>query len=164
MLRFEWDDRKAAANAKKHGVSFEEAKSVFVDERAKLIDDPDHSEDEDRFVLLGLSSALRLLLVCHCYRSESKVIRIFSARKATAKESESYPYRCHMRKEYDFSAARKNPYATQLKKQITIRLDQESITYFKAISEEVGIPYQSLINLYLRDCAASRRKLELGWK
>jgi uncharacterized protein (DUF4415 family) len=69
-----------------------------------------------------------------------------------------------MRKEYDFSAARKNPYAAQLKKQITIRLDQDSITYFKAISEEVGIPYQSLINLYLRDCAASRRKLDLGWK
>lgn len=90
-LQFEWDDRKAAANAKKHGVSFDEAKSVFVDERAKLIDDPDHSEDEDRFVLLGLSSALRLLLVCHCYRSESNVIRIISARKATAKESKSYP-------------------------------------------------------------------------
>lgn len=90
-LHFEWDDRKAAANAKQHGVSFDEAKSVFVDERAKLIDDPDHSEDEDRFVLLGLSSALRLLLVCHCYRSESNVIRIISARKATAKESKSYP-------------------------------------------------------------------------
>lgn len=90
-LRFEWDDRKAAVNVKKHGVSFEEAKSVFVDEHAKLIDDPDHSEGEDRFVLLGLSSALRLLLVCHCYRSESNVIRIISARKATAKESESYP-------------------------------------------------------------------------
>jgi uncharacterized DUF497 family protein len=90
-LHFEWDVRKAAANAKKHGVSFDEAKSVFVDERAKLIDDPDHSEDEDRFVLLGLSSALRLLLVCHCYRSESNVIRIISARKATAKESKSYP-------------------------------------------------------------------------
>ena len=72
-------------------MSFEEAKSVFVDERAKLIDDPDHSEDEDRFVLLGLSSALRLLLVCHCYRSEGNVIRITSARKATAKESRSYP-------------------------------------------------------------------------
>jgi uncharacterized protein (DUF4415 family) len=69
-----------------------------------------------------------------------------------------------MRKEYDFSAARKNPYATQLKKQITIRLDEESITYFKAISEDVGVPYQSLINLYLRDCAASRRKLNLNWK
>lgn len=69
-----------------------------------------------------------------------------------------------MRKEYDFSAARKNPYAAQLKKQITIRLDEESITYFKGISEDVGIPYQSLINLYLRDCAASHRKLNLNWK
>ena len=61
ILSFEWDDRKAVANAKKHGVSFDEAKSVFVDEQAKLIGDPDHSEDEDRFVLLGLSSVLRLL-------------------------------------------------------------------------------------------------------
>lgn len=69
-----------------------------------------------------------------------------------------------MRKEYDFSAARKNPYVAQLKKQITIRLDEESITYFKAISEEVGVPYQSLINLYLRDCAKSQRKLNLNWK
>jgi predicted DNA binding CopG/RHH family protein len=68
-----------------------------------------------------------------------------------------------MRNEYDFSAAKKNPYAAQLKKQITIRLDEESITYFKAISEEVGIPYQSLINLYLRDCAATHRKLNLNW-
>ena len=90
-LDFEWDDRKASANAKKHGVSFEEARSVFVDEQAKLIDDPDHSEDEERFVLLGLSSALRLLLVCHCYRSRGNVIRIISARKATARESTFYP-------------------------------------------------------------------------
>ena len=90
-LRFEWDDRKSARNATKHGVSFDEAKSVFVDENAKLIDDPDHSEDEDRFVLLGLSYALRLLLVCHCYRDEGNVIRIISARKASAKESKSYP-------------------------------------------------------------------------
>ena len=90
-LRFEWEDKKAVANFKKHGVRFEEAKSVFVDERAKLIDDPDHSEDEDRFVLLGISSALRLLLVCHCYRSEGNVIRIISARKAIAREFKSYP-------------------------------------------------------------------------
>jgi predicted DNA binding CopG/RHH family protein len=69
-----------------------------------------------------------------------------------------------MRKEYDFSKSRKNPYAAQLKKQITIRLDEESISYFKAISEKVGIPYQSLINLYLRDCAASNRKPNLSWK
>lgn len=90
-LRFEWDEQKAIANAKKHGVSFDEARSVFVDERAKLIDDPDHSEDEDRFILLGLSSALRMLIVCHCYRSEGNVIRIISARKATTKESKFYP-------------------------------------------------------------------------
>jgi uncharacterized protein (DUF4415 family) len=69
-----------------------------------------------------------------------------------------------MRKEYDFSKSKKNPYAAQLKKQITIRLDEDSISYFKAVSEEVGIPYQSLINLYLRDCAASHRKLSLNWK
>jgi predicted DNA binding CopG/RHH family protein len=69
-----------------------------------------------------------------------------------------------MRKEYDFSEARKNPYAARLKKQITIRLDEQSISYFKAISQELGIPYQSLINLYLRDCAASNRKLNLNWK
>ena len=93
-LRFEWDERKAAVNVKKHGVSFDEAKSVFVDERAKLIADPDHNEDEDRFVLLGLSSVLRLLLVCHCYREEGKkgnVIRIISARKASPHEFKSYP-------------------------------------------------------------------------
>lgn len=69
-----------------------------------------------------------------------------------------------MRKEYDFSNAKKNPYASQLKKQVTIRLDEESIDYFKSLSLKVGIPYQSLINLYLRDCAASQRKLNLNWK
>jgi len=69
-----------------------------------------------------------------------------------------------MLKEYDFSKARKNPYASMMKKPITIRLDEASISYFKAISEDVGIPYQSLINLYLRECAASQRKLELAWK
>jgi predicted DNA binding CopG/RHH family protein len=68
-----------------------------------------------------------------------------------------------MRKEYDFSKARKNPYASQLKKQITIRLDEDSIAYFKQVSEQVGIPYQSLINLYLRDCASSNRKLSIKW-
>ena len=69
-----------------------------------------------------------------------------------------------MRKEYDFSKAKKNPYASQLKKQITIRLDEDAIDYFKAVSEKVGIPYQSLINLYLRDCAATNKQLNLSWK
>ena len=68
-----------------------------------------------------------------------------------------------MRNEYDFTSVKKNPYAAQLKKQITIRLDEESIGYFKAISQDAGIPYQSLSNLYLRDCAANRRKLNLNW-
>jgi uncharacterized protein (DUF4415 family) len=69
-----------------------------------------------------------------------------------------------MRKEYDFSKSRKNPYAAKLKKQITLRLDEDAIEYFKSISQDVGIPYQSLINLYLRECAASHRKLNLQWK
>ena len=91
MLKFEWDLKKAAANLRKHGVGFEDARTVFADENAKLIDDPDHSEDEDRFVLLGLSSSLRLLVVCHCYRSAGNVIRIISARKAEGYERNSYP-------------------------------------------------------------------------
>lgn len=69
-----------------------------------------------------------------------------------------------MRKEYDFSKSKKNPYSAKLKKQITLRLDEDAIEYFKVVSQEVGIPYQSLINLYLRDCAASHRKLNLEWK
>jgi uncharacterized protein (DUF4415 family) len=69
-----------------------------------------------------------------------------------------------MRQEYDFSKSRKNPYAAKLKKQITLRLDEDAIEYFKAVSQEVGIPYQTLINLYLRDCAATHRKLNLEWK
>ena len=89
-LKFEWDEHKASANLKKHGVSFDEAKTVFYDEHAKLIDDPDHSEDEERFILLGLSSSLRVMIVCHCYRSSGNVIRIISARKATTKEAKFY--------------------------------------------------------------------------
>ena len=91
MLRFEWDPKKAATNLRKHGVRFEDAQTVFEDENAKLIDDPDHSEEEDRFILLGLSSSLRLLVVCHCYRSEGNVIRMISARKAEGHERNSYP-------------------------------------------------------------------------
>jgi uncharacterized DUF497 family protein len=89
-LHFEWDEVKANTNLKKHGVGFEEAKSVFLDDHAKLIPDPDHSIDEDRFVLLGYSSSLKLLVVCHCYRAESRVIRIISARKATRQEAKIY--------------------------------------------------------------------------
>lgn len=89
-LTFEWNDRKASENKRKHGVSFDEAKSAFLDENARLIPDPEHSDDEDRFVLLGLSIQLRLLLVCHCYREEGNVVRIISARRADRSERNQY--------------------------------------------------------------------------
>lgn len=89
-IQFEWDENKNKANIKKHKISFEEAKTVFYDEHARLIADPDHSQSEDRFIILGISSVLRLLVVCHCYRQQEKVIRIISARKATKNETKSY--------------------------------------------------------------------------
>jgi uncharacterized DUF497 family protein len=89
-IRFDWDIRKATGNLKKHNVSFEEAKSAFYDERAKLIDDPDHSVDEERFILLGLSHLARIVVVCHCYRGDDNIIRIISARKATTQELKAY--------------------------------------------------------------------------
>jgi uncharacterized protein len=89
-LCFDWDKRKNLANKRKHKVSFEEAQTVFYDEEALLRDDPDHSDDEDRFILLGVSSALRTLVVCHCYRSADQIIRIISARKATRSEAREY--------------------------------------------------------------------------
>lgn len=90
MLRFDWDERKNKANRAKHGVWFEEAQSVFSDVHARLFDDPEHSEEEDRFLLLGLSSAARPLVVVHCYRDSDFVVRIISARKATKKEVRFY--------------------------------------------------------------------------
>jgi uncharacterized DUF497 family protein len=89
-ITFEWNSRKASENKRKHGVSFNEAKSAFLDENARLIPDTENSEDEDRFVLLGLSIQLRLLLVCHCYRADDNVIRIISARKADKSERRQY--------------------------------------------------------------------------
>ena len=89
-LRFEWDPAKAESNLKKHGVSFEEARTVFFDDYAVEFYDDEHSEWEDRFLLLGLSSRLRLLLICHCSRETESVIRIISARKATQHEARNY--------------------------------------------------------------------------
>lgn len=92
-LRFVWDPRKAKENARKHGVTFEEAQTVFLDDYALLIADPDHSDDEDRFLLLGVSSRLRLLVVCHCYRETGGVIRLISARRADRTERRQYSER-----------------------------------------------------------------------
>ncbi len=89
-LKFEWDKHKAALNKRKHGISFEEATTVFYDEDALEFDDPDHSEDEDRFIMLGLSFKARMLVVNHCLRKSGAVVRIISSRKATKHEAQIY--------------------------------------------------------------------------
>jgi len=91
-LRFEWDPAKAEANIRKHGVSFEEAISVFYDECAVEFYDDEHAEAEERFLLLGVSAKLRILMFCHCLREAGNVIRIISARKATKNEQREYPW------------------------------------------------------------------------
>ena len=90
VLNFEWDPAKNEINKRKHQISFEEAQTVFYDPEALIIDDPEHSEQEDRFIILGLSSRANLLVVCHCYRASETVIRIISARKATKTETAQY--------------------------------------------------------------------------
>ena len=88
--RFEWDSEKAHTNKQKHGVAFEEAQSVFYDENARFMPDPEHHGDEERFLLLGMSLNPRILVVCHCYRSDDAIIRLISARRATKKEQALY--------------------------------------------------------------------------
>ena len=92
-IQFVWDEKKNRLNQKKHTISFEEAKTVFYDENARLIHDPEHSDSEDRFILLGVSCSLRLLVVVHAYKEQNEIIRIISARKATKNESKYYTVR-----------------------------------------------------------------------
>ena len=122
-LRFEWDNKKNLSNQKKHGVSFEEAATVFLDEEGILISDPDHSDYEEGFVLMN-----------------------------------------EMREEYDFSKGIKNPYAKKLKKQVTINIDADVIDYFKKQASASGIPYQTLMNLYLVECMKENKKLSIKWE
>ncbi len=89
-IDFSWNSQKAKINKRKHGISFEEAKTVFYDQNALLINDPDHSHYEERFIILGLSYILRILVVCHYYRKNDKNIRLISARKAAKKEQKQY--------------------------------------------------------------------------
>ena len=90
MIKFEWDDKKNQSNIKKHGISFEEAASVFEDDESLIIADDEHSNDEERFILIGFSFRANLLVVCHCYREKDSIIRIISARKADSKERQKY--------------------------------------------------------------------------
>ena len=90
MIEFEWDPAKNRTNKTKHGITFEEASTVFYDPNSRIIPDPDHSDDEERFILLGLSENLKLLVVCHCYKKNDQLIRIYSARKANKSETMTY--------------------------------------------------------------------------
>ena len=90
LYYFDWDENKNRINLEKHGITFEEASTVFFDDRAILFDDPEHSIDEDRFLLLGMSETAKVCIVCHCYRESDTVIRIISARQATRKEEQRY--------------------------------------------------------------------------
>ena len=169
LLNFAWDPHKNEINQKKHGLSFEEAKEVFYDESAILFDDPDHSIEEEHFLILGAIKSKQICIVSHCYRDNENCIRIISVRRATKSEQQVYfrgIWGEVMRDEYNITELnpRKNPYVGRLKRQITINIDSSTIDYFKALAEEEGIPYQTLINLYLRDCAACRRKLQMSWK
>lgn len=94
-MRFEWDNTKADSNFKKHGVSFDEASSIFYDSYARVISDSEHSKDEDRFIILGISKQAKVLTACYCYRDSNEVIRIISARRATKTESNTYWRYCH---------------------------------------------------------------------
>jgi uncharacterized protein len=89
-MRFEWDEKKNQANQKKHGISFEEAQTIFYDPLTKVAPDPDHSDDEERFLAVGHSDGHRLLIVAHCYRQPDETIRIISARRLTKEEREQY--------------------------------------------------------------------------
>jgi uncharacterized DUF497 family protein len=89
-MNFTWNEQKNETNQKKHGIAFEEARTVFYDVNARLIRDDEHSEDEERFIILGFSDKSKLLLVAHCYREEEEVIRIISARKASGNERRQY--------------------------------------------------------------------------
>lgn len=89
-IKFEWDQNKSRTNKKKHGITFEEASSVFLDESGIVFEDPEHSENEERFLILGFSESARMLLVCYCLRSRDTIIRIISARRATKAEEQQY--------------------------------------------------------------------------
>ena len=166
-LEFTWDDQKAQSNRTKHGVSFEEAKSAFFDENARVIYDPDHSQQEDRFILLGMSDYLRLLIVCHCHRENDTIIRIISARKANKKKKKTVSGVLIMRDNYDFSKSIKNHYYNRLKncskKQLlTLFLDEEIVTWYKKNKEYHQTEINNLLKEYIKNGIKKKEKVSLN--
>ncbi len=140
------------------GIWFEEAQTVFDDPNSRVFMDEEHSDLEDRFLILGLSATGRLLIVIHCYRKVDSLVRIISARRRQNGRLEN------MKKEYDLNKMKEipNPYLGK-KKAVGINLSPQVIDYFKKLAEEAQIPYQKLIDLYLLDCVKKRKKLSLKW-
>ena len=165
-IRFIWDGNKNELNKAKHKLSFEEAKEVFEDENGILFDDPDHSYEEDRFLIIGSIKSSKICIVSHCYKDSENVIRINISKRGNKERKENiFGGVSAMREEYDINNLnpRKNPYAKKVKKQITINISTEAIEYFKSQSAKNGIPYQTLIDLYLVDCANNKKTLNLSW-
>jgi len=158
MLRFDWDERKNKANRRKHGIWFEEAQSAFDDPSARLFGNPEHSDGEERLILLGVSAAARLLVESTAIENPMSSLGLFPQGKRPKRRLD------FMRKEYDFSKLKelKNRYAGK-KKAVGINLSPEVVDYFKALATETGLPYQKLIDLYLLDCAKRRKKLSMRW-
>jgi len=131
---------------------------AFRDPSARLFDDPEHSEEEDRFILIGLNFAARPLIVVHCYKESDSVIRIIPRGRRLRRSS------YFMKKEYDFSKMKelKNPYKGK-KQAVGINLSPEVVDYFKGLADETGLPYQKLIDLYLLDCVKKHKKLTMKW-
>lgn len=132
---------------------------MFSDELGRLMQDPDHSKGEQRFILMGMSGASEFLLSVTA--NEVTTPSGSSRQEKLKNQSEDNMRASAVRESYDFSDSVKNPYAKRLKNQVTLQIDDEAISYFKQLAEEKGIPYQSAINLYLRDCANEHRRLEI---
>ena len=161
-ITFTWDERKNRINQQKHGVSFLEAQTVFYDKLARLIGDPDHSQDEELRVMRSMPTS-RLFGSFPRERPQKRSnanLHTMTYNRNKRREGETLIFshcdllRWQMRTEYDFSQSRPNPYMKDLPKQeVVLLLEEETFNYFNALSQRVGIPYQQLMTLYLQDCA-----------
>ena len=159
-IRFAWDIRKVAANLHEHGVALEEARTVCEEDDALLMPDPGLSVGDDRFALIGLSAARRRALRarrrgCHSHQ--------FGAQGRSRRTRRLCCQEIAMKKHHVFSKAITNGCAKRLKRSVTIRLDDSTVEHFKALAEATQLPYQNLVRLKLRDCAASERHFAWWW-
>jgi uncharacterized DUF497 family protein len=158
-MQFEWDPSKAQSNVRKHGVTLDEAATVFDDPYARIIDDPDHSVVEERFIILGMSMRARARRLALHERLEWQGGSHHIGKKGNQKGSPRSIGGTSMRSEYDFSGSVENPYVRKPHSQVTMNLDDDVISYFKRQAADTGIPYQRLINLYLSQCVSEGKKL-----